>query len=825
MTKSLTLTYTPLELVDHLVFPGTVPGDEPPRIFLPIIQRESVWQPTQVCEFWDSLLRGIPLPSLILSDFHDSDASSIKQDDAGRNDENSNWQPSKDDYLLLDGQQRARALLGGLERNRDTNGLLQRLWLDLHWPHKPDSNANDSQGSLDEHGLRFGFFLCTQASPWGHDRARSGRPARSYIATARKALYQSCWYPGFSKGGTESGCYDFEIPLDYTWPVDARCPVPFKSILDYLKWHPEATPAEWKEFLKKKIERTKTKIISEAIGGDKSALQFFKPVPDDILERIAKQLSDKLPLLNTKTINAVVANLDHEDLLPAFKRINRNGSDVKNEELFFAAIKQEEPSCDIFARLAGTRLPPLDVVRGAVILTTQPSQGASASSSKSHPDKRTPPIDLSPDTLRKLEKDVDGEEGLARKLSEELKQESNFTRSFKVLTEDLLKLDPQYTNDKGLPSVMLPRLAVTSWLPPLAWLISRPSQSLPISPQERERILQYVLTNHFFADWSPDKERAKMLRDLIDFVTEEASNNNPFPKVCEIRDRLSVYVKSPITSSPAWLRDVDDLSLPQRRLVLPLTPTEWESFLKLFIRQYNGSLPDPSNYGGALPGLSEDILMWSQREAMEQWFKDHSNKISQFSKVDQPWDIDHIVPWSFFYKDSTQRNGQGGFAGLLNVRFANQIPIPADRSWANIKNIANRFGNKRLWPSGFNRQDGASAAGDKLSGSWLSGLEGWKVLSNWASTASKTSNSIISASRISIGRISKWNSTRQQSGAWDTASVSEFLAAVIDEKEGREIDIYSELFDFLESGLTCHKDWENGASGDRFRSVAATGPD
>jgi hypothetical protein len=53
--------------------------------------------------------------------------------------------------------------------------------------------------------------------------------------------------------------------------------------------------------------------------------------------------------------------------------------------------------------------------------------------------------------------------------------------------------------------------------------------------------------------------------------------------------------------------------------------------------------------------------------------------------------------------------------------------------------------------------------------------------------------------------------------------VSEFLAAVIDEKDGREIDIYRELFDFLESGLTCHGDWKNGASGNRFGSESATG--
>jgi hypothetical protein len=216
--------------------------------------------------------------------------------------------------------------------------------------------------------------------------------------------------------------------------------------------------------------------------------------------------------------------------------------------------------------------------------------------------------------------------------------------------------------------------------------------------------------------------------------------------------------------------------------------------------------------------------MWSQREAMEQWFQAHSKKISQFSKVDQPWDIDHIVPSLFFDLRSAQLKDQGAFAGLLDVRFANKVPVPADRAWVNIKNIANRLGNKRLWPAGFNRKDGASAAGDKLSESWLKDLAGWKVLSGWVSSVTNTPNPIIDASRISSGQKSKLESTRKQNEAWNASSVSEFLDAVIGAQEGREIDIYRELFEFLESGLTCHDEWSRGASESRFASNAAASP-
>lgn len=67
MTK---LPSEPLELINHLVFPGSCNGPSQPKrpaVFLPAFQRDAVWQPSQVCELWDSLLRGIPLPSLVLA--------------------------------------------------------------------------------------------------------------------------------------------------------------------------------------------------------------------------------------------------------------------------------------------------------------------------------------------------------------------------------------------------------------------------------------------------------------------------------------------------------------------------------------------------------------------------------------------------------------------------------------------------------------------------------------------------------------------------------------------------------------------------------------
>ncbi len=132
------------------------------RAGVPILQRGLVWRPHQVEMFWDSLLRGFPVGSLVL-------CPKIKDQ----------TKKSDDDvtHHLLDGQQRCDAIRLGFTDPFPANGsedhLASVLWLDLN-PDPPDNTTRE-------------YFarLTTSAHPWGY-RNNDGAE-RMIAAEMRKA--------------------------------------------------------------------------------------------------------------------------------------------------------------------------------------------------------------------------------------------------------------------------------------------------------------------------------------------------------------------------------------------------------------------------------------------------------------------------------------------------------------------------------------------------------------------------------------------------------------------------------------------------------------
>jgi uncharacterized protein with ParB-like and HNH nuclease domain len=120
--KGMEFPMSPGKLVKHL---ARKEGQTQPIIVLPSIQRDAVWKPKQICELWDSLLCGIPIPALVLREANNDnlDQARIVQDKYGQKRTN---QVQKGDYFLLDGQQRCISILSGYAHLETV-----RLWLDL----------------------------------------------------------------------------------------------------------------------------------------------------------------------------------------------------------------------------------------------------------------------------------------------------------------------------------------------------------------------------------------------------------------------------------------------------------------------------------------------------------------------------------------------------------------------------------------------------------------------------------------------------------------------------------------------------------------------
>ena len=90
---------------------------------LPTVQRGFVWKPYQIENLWDSLLRGYPIGSIVLTQ--------------AKIDENTKFE-------IIDGQQRVTTICLGMFNNKNGNAMLNasfndiRLFIDLAKPDKND---------------------------------------------------------------------------------------------------------------------------------------------------------------------------------------------------------------------------------------------------------------------------------------------------------------------------------------------------------------------------------------------------------------------------------------------------------------------------------------------------------------------------------------------------------------------------------------------------------------------------------------------------------------------------------------------------------------
>jgi hypothetical protein len=105
-------------------------------VSLPQVQRGFVWRPSQIEDLWDSVLRGYPIGSFVLTPHRNNFSR----------------------FELLDGQQRATAIALGFAKEsfRQIHESI-RVFIDLEPP-----NADDDR--------RFVFRVITRSHPWGYKR-------------------------------------------------------------------------------------------------------------------------------------------------------------------------------------------------------------------------------------------------------------------------------------------------------------------------------------------------------------------------------------------------------------------------------------------------------------------------------------------------------------------------------------------------------------------------------------------------------------------------------------------------------------------------------
>jgi len=228
--------------------PRLQPADSREDVTLTPIQRGPVWKPHQIESIWDSILRGFPVGSLVVTEGNEESGKHLQNySHAPSSDKESEDQhdskPASCKLQLVDGQQRANAISWAYvdpwsDANEEREGA---LWIDLC----------PAEGKEDER--KYVLRMLTRSHPWGYQRnnpnARlhrgSYQEALECFALASQRQKDATWKPG-------------KLDIRVAFPWDSAAPVPFSWVVQYVEDIPESssTVAEVGTKLRKRLQET-----------------------------------------------------------------------------------------------------------------------------------------------------------------------------------------------------------------------------------------------------------------------------------------------------------------------------------------------------------------------------------------------------------------------------------------------------------------------------------------------------------------------------------------------------------------------------------------
>ena len=255
------------------------------EVKIPDLQRGLVWKPRQMELLWDSMMRGFPVGSFILSDAADGT------------------------FYLLDGQQRYNAIATGFASSVTSHAM---LWIDIH----PNIAKNSTRTFL--------IKSTTMAHPWGFKNNDDCSPLSS--AERRSALKEF----GFPR----LNIYRDTFYLNKTWPVEASKPVPLHFFLEA----PLETPEAFVDYIRAKCAERGGLPYSDLDENDIVAITKIYPafreldsytiqcdvLPRDVIERESEGKEGAEEASPMEVL---------------FNRLNTGGTRISQEDLNYSAIK------------------------------------------------------------------------------------------------------------------------------------------------------------------------------------------------------------------------------------------------------------------------------------------------------------------------------------------------------------------------------------------------------------------------------------------------------------------------------------------------------
>ena len=291
------------------------------KVQLPVIQRGFVWKVSQIECLWDSIFRGYPIGSVMLS-------------------------PVDDKLMLLDGQQRITSIALGFynpwEKEKQSIGNainLPVIWIDIC----PKQKTNTQE---------FVFRVVTRSHPWGYQLQHNANILSVSFRRKASEMYKKLYNP-------TAYVYTKLLPTQRL-PYDAYCPIPLCFLLEAVEKNKEAS---WLvEKCKKHIpEGYRTSYMSE----DETYFSLLESIDVSSIMAVVKDrvLQTKIPAVTLPEDLLIDKRDTSSDESTLFVRLNSQGTKIEGEELMYSMFKVVYPEAkELVDRLGMNMLPPSRVI-------------------------------------------------------------------------------------------------------------------------------------------------------------------------------------------------------------------------------------------------------------------------------------------------------------------------------------------------------------------------------------------------------------------------------------------------------------------------------
>ena len=670
-----------------------------PALFvaLPLIQRDAIWKPKQIIDLWDTVLRGMPLGSLLVNDLpKDGWIRGVGQTEA-------KLVPTdvQNSIGLLDGQQRTLALLAGWQWGKNLD-LKCRIWVDF----------GDASG--DE--CLFRLRMTTEFQPFGFQKNEPSSKLLSHERyNARQRLINKMKLEGRLQELAEiEKLQDHELNQDnkrpyYTRPYNSKLPLDIQSLIQ--QWLAqdahltiEQKKNQWRDLVLSDCKKIKhANHISKDISVLENTFDQLGVEAQQDVEKKISRFADSLEKLFTAEIalikvdvveqNAEENEKNEPSLAILFKRVGSGGTALSDEDYIYSVIKHHVPEVyrliaelyrerSIASLMSETNLV-MTVIRLALAHTTDRTKI-----------KNVDKLKFNKKEFRKLimnstDQNVFFKETFLPMIEAKDSEISIAAQVFDTLN-DLLKYRTDQPKDQGFPAYALPLIGRPLLQVLLRWVHMNLERgvSIEILRESRADVLRFSMF-WILAVLDKDKASLKSFEILKDHATPDFPAKKMYYTLINDRDlALSLVTPLAIAETPNLKEVWQYPEYPNRILREP------HKVLRTGADRFEYA-DDSASEKKARKIYKEfwgkkRLLLWLQREAVAQLKGTPSSKLDD---INTPYDYDHICPsanWSGNQQLSDHEQGS-------SRRF-----------------IGNSIGNMRILESSQNRSDGEVAPIKKL---------------------------------------------------------------------------------------------------------------